>query len=204
LNPVKKIFLLVFSVSLIYAVLRYHIFGGVDLRHFPLYVFNKVVALSGFLLLISSSLLSLVNSRIKEERDMIGFGSLILIIIHVFISLAILGPEYFQKFYSPDGRMNLTGELSMFFGVLGLASMWMVNRYFSLSGMLNRGSGAKKEFKKLINLAIIAGFFHTLIMGLKGWLIPAEWHGYLPPITLLSALGVLVWIYFLLGKKRIT
>lgn len=189
-------------MSLIYAVLRYHVFGEVEWGHFPLYVFNKVVALSGFLLLICSSLLSLVNSRIKEERDMIGFGSLVLIIIHVFISLIILSPDYFLKFYNPDGKMNLTGEVSMFFGVLGLAAMWMVNRYFSLSGTLNRGSETEKQFKKLIVVAIVAGFFHTAVMGIKSWLAPSTWHGYLPPITLLAALGFLVWLFYFFRRTR--
>lgn len=191
-------------MSLVYAVLRYHIFGNVEWGHFPLFVFNKVVALSGFLLLICSALLSHVNIGIKEDRDMIGFGSLILIIIHVFISLIILGPDYYLKFYYPEGKMNLTGELSMVFGVLGLAAMWMVNRYFSLSGIQNRVGGTKKQFKKLIDIAIVAGFLHTAIMGIKSWLAPAEWQGYLPPITLLAALAFLVWLYFVFRKKRIT
>ncbi|MBS0001091.1 MAG: hypothetical protein KFF73_19055 [Cyclobacteriaceae bacterium] len=202
MNFVRKIFFLIFTVSLAYAVLRYHVFGDVPWTHFPLFVFNKVVALSGFLLLIFSSILSLVKNGLKEDRDMIGFGSLVLIIIHVFISVILLGPEYFLKFYGPDGKYNLTGELSMLTGILGLAAMWMVNRYFSISGTLNRESIRGKQYKKLVSLAIIAGFFHTFIMGFKSWLTPDEWHGYFPPITLLAVFGFFAWMFFAIRKNK--
>jgi hypothetical protein len=55
---VKKLFIFIISSSLIYATLRYPVFGGVDWIHFPLYVINKALALSGFLLLLINSLIS--------------------------------------------------------------------------------------------------------------------------------------------------
>jgi len=133
---------------------------------------------------------------------MLGFGSFVLIIIHVFLSLSILQPEYFSKFYGADGKLNLIGELSMLFGGLGLAMMWMVNRFFSLSGTINQKPESRQQFKKLINLAIIAGFMHTLIMGINSWLTPSAWYGYLPPITLLVALVFLLWTWVILFVKQ--
>ncbi len=38
----------------VYAILRYNIFKGVEWTHFPLYIMNKILAFSGFLLLVLS------------------------------------------------------------------------------------------------------------------------------------------------------
>lgn len=201
MRPIRQIFLAIISGSLAYATIRYHVFGGVPWIHFPLFVFNKVFALSGFLMLIISSLISLRSNHqnrwyqyLYEGKDLLGFGSLVLIIIHVFISVAILKPEYYDKFFETDGKLNLTGELSMLFGVMGLAMMWIVNRFFSLSGAVDPKRKSRKLFKKLISLAIVAGFFHTAIMGFKSWIAPWDWYGYLPPISLLASLGFLIWL----------
>lgn len=198
--------------SLLYATLRYPVFGGVDWIHFPLYITNKVFALSGFLMLIITSILSLSPQRFQgwylalyEERNLIGFGSLVLIILHVFISVIILSPEYFDKFFAMDGKMNLKGEFSMFFGVAGFALMWMVNRYFSISGEVDPKRKSRNQFKKLINLSVFAGFLHTTIMGIGSWITPWEWYGYMPPISLVASLGFLVWfIIFLIRRNPVT
>lgn len=198
--------------SLLYATLRYPVFGGVDWIHFPLYITNKVFALSGFLMLMITSILSLNRQRLQgwylalyEERNLIGFGSLVLIILHVFISVIILSPEYFDKFFAPDGKMNLKGEFSMFFGVAGFAFMWMVNRYFSISGEVDPKKKSRKQFKRLINLSVFAGFLHTSIMGIGSWITPWEWYGYMPPISLVASLGFVVWfIFFLTREKAVT
>ena len=50
-TPPIKILSLFFILSLIYAILRYHIFGGVSWDQLPLYVMNKVLALTVVLLL---------------------------------------------------------------------------------------------------------------------------------------------------------
>ena len=209
----KSVFYIFFSVlliSLLYAVVRYNLFGDVPWEHIPLYILNKVFAISGFVILMISSWISAsknINSSWRlvlfERRDILGFGSLVLIIIHVFISLAILKPEYFEKFFDTNDKLNVVGELSMLFGILGLAMMWMVNRYFSLGDMAIQQSKIRHHFKILINLAIIAGFLHTLIMGIKSWLKPIEWYGYLPPITLLAAIGFLIWLFTVPLKKTL-
>jgi hypothetical protein len=208
LRPVKKLFIIIITGSLVYGTLRYPVFGGVDWIHFPLYVINKVFAISGYLMLIISSLISLNKRHLKgwhlelyEGKDLLGFGSLVLIIVHVFISVAILKPEYYDKFFGTDGKLNLTGELSMLFGVGGLAIMWMVHRFFSLSGDVDPKRKSRKQFQKLINLAILAGFFHAAIMGIKSWMSPWGWYGYLPPISLIASVGFLIWLFVFFSKK---
>ena len=41
-----KWFTVVFGISLIYAIVRYHFAGDVTWRHFPLFIFNKATALA--------------------------------------------------------------------------------------------------------------------------------------------------------------
>jgi hypothetical protein len=190
-------------------VIRYHLFGGVSWSHFPLYVLNKVFALSGFVLLVLSSIISRYNHArlfrsLDVDKDMLGFSSLVLIIIHVFISLILLGPEYYDKFFQLDGKMNFLGELSMLFGVLGLGLMWMVNRFFSISGSIKGSYNSRRKFRRMIILAIIAGFIHTVFMGIKSWFSPSGWHGYLPPITLLATVVFIYWGWVVLFKRRKT
>jgi len=49
---------------------------------------------------------------------LIGFS---LASIHVLMSLVLISPSYYPKYFSEMGKLNLTGELSLVFGVL---SMW--------------------------------------------------------------------------------
>ena len=43
--------------------------------------------------------------------------------IHAFMSLALLNPAYFGKYFAADGRLNLTGEIGMAVGVLALFAL---------------------------------------------------------------------------------
>ena len=53
----------VFAFSLVYSVLRYHIFKGVGWEHLPLFIVNKVMALTGVLLITLS-----VFARRKQKE----------------------------------------------------------------------------------------------------------------------------------------
>ena len=52
-----KWFFVVFGISLIYAVIRYHLAGDVAWQQFPLFILNKVIALAAVIFVGSSYLI---------------------------------------------------------------------------------------------------------------------------------------------------
>lgn len=178
----------------IYAIIRYIVFKGVSPNHLPLYIVNKIFSVSGIFLIATSytigKLKRLKNKNESRQHQLIKFTGLAgfsLSAMHVFISLMIISPGYFPKFYHED-MMNFKGELSMLMGVFSLFC-------FSFPAIttlpfMQEAVGFKKWKKRqqIGYLGLLTAFLHVLVMGISGWLDVASWPGYLPPITMLSAL----------------
>jgi len=126
----------IFLFSLIYAVLRYHIFKGVALEQFPLYIFNKIFSLSAFILFALSfsvcpiQKLGWFSIFKQEECKYLGWVGMIFLIIHVFMSYSIFTPVYFEKFFGLDGKLNMVGNLSLLFGILGVIFIILYHSIF--------------------------------------------------------------------------
>lgn len=111
--------------------------------------------------------------------------------IHALIALLLFSPEYYPKFFDITGRLNVTGELSMLFGIL---SLWClsVTAITSLPFMIEAvGVDRWKRGQRLGYISLLISGGHVLVMGLTGWLNPVDWHGYLPPVSLVSFSTVL-------------
>jgi DMSO/TMAO reductase YedYZ heme-binding membrane subunit len=181
----------VIFVFTIYATVRYNIFKGVDPIHFPLYIVNKIFSISGiFFLALSYSVTKLKWLRLGDRNSKMrfakfsGLAGFSLAAMHVFISMIIISPEYYPKFYS-DSMLNLKGELSMLMGVLSIYC-------FSIPAIatipfMQETVGIKKWQKRqrIGYLGLLTALLHGAIMGFSGWLEVHEWPGYLPPITML-------------------
>jgi hypothetical protein len=114
---------------------------------------------------------------------------------HIVVSLALLRPAYYAKFFG-EAKMNLTGELSMLFGVLGAGCLavlvaWSVPR--------NREDGEARPCSACLATGMLAlAACHLFVMGIRAWLAPGGWPGRMPPISLVgfaaavAALGVRV------------
>ena len=178
----------------IYATLRYIIFKGVDPIHFPLYIVNKILSTAGLLLIAFSYALAKIKWLKRDDKEQenqlikfLGLSGFSLSAIHVFISLMILSPEYYPKFYI-DGMMNFKGELSMLMGVFSIYC-------FSIPAIttipfMQEAVGIKRwqRRQQIGYLGLFTGFLHVLIMGYAGWLDVGSWPGYLPPITLIATI----------------
>ncbi len=66
--------------------------------------------------------------------------------------------------------MNLSGELTVLFGVLAAYCFWVLRN--------------RPWVYQVLATLCIAG--HLVTMGFNGWLAVAKWHGGLPPISLIS------------------
>ena len=193
-----KWFLAVFGVSLAYAVVRYHVVGTVPWTHFPLFILNKVVSLAAVGFLACSYLVGRVFRWHSSDKVMqlvvvkfCGLMGLSLAAIHAFMSLCLLRPSYFAKYFAADGRLNLEGELGMATGVVAL--WFVVMPGIATIPMMPKALGGKrwKRAQRMgyVSLALVIG--HLVVLGFKGWMTPEKW-SWMPPISLLAVIAAIV------------
>ena len=183
-----------FFISFTYAIVRYNIFGNVPWVEVPLYIFNKGLSLSVVLLLFLSIIQKENNTTDKQKLWKTIF---ILTAIHVFISFRLLGPEYYQKFYF-NNELNLFGYLALFFGISAFIGILILNSekvFPTEDGEVILPNSLKKNIRTLIPF-FVAG--HLFSLGIKGWLFPDNWPGYLVPISLIAFVLIVIYI----AKKK--
>lgn len=182
--------LLSFLFALTYAITRYNIFGNVPWEDIPLYVVNKAISFTVVLMLLSS----ITNKKkFKPIMELFWKTIFILTLAHVLVSFGLLGPEYYKKFYSAD-ELNLTGYFTLFFGISAFIGIIILNckKFFpKLDDYLSFSESFNKILRRLIPILIV---LHLFSMGVKGWLVPNKWHGYLFPISLLAFVGMVLYI----------
>lgn len=198
----------VLSFFFLYATMRYVVFKGVDPVHLPIYIVNKVFSVSGIFFLATSYAFGKIrwlnfNNESKQIQfikytGLVGFS---LIAMHVFMSLLIITPEYFPKFF--DGNMmNFKGEMTMLMGVLSLY-------FFTIPAIttipfMQEAVGIKKwqQGQQMGYYGLLTSLVHTTIMGYSGWLDIEKWPGYLPPISLIGTIIAFIPLYLKLIKKN--
>ena len=193
-SSARQILFTIFLASLVYAVVRYHVFEAVPLADFPLYVFNKVLALSGFLLLIvvfgmgpARAMGAGISDQWLDARKDLGIFAFLILLAHAVCSMLIFGTQaYYAQFYRDSGALSAIGGWSMLFGVLSFTWLWIYNISFKMP------SSADKPLRELVSAEstlILVGLLaagHVAVMGFNGWLRPGNWAGNMPPISLVA------------------
>ena len=175
----QRLLLTVGLAVLAYAVLRYHLVKSVPWEHFPLYTTNKVFAVVG--------LAGLVGSRLaagRERRQRYGFAGLWCTTVHVLMSLLLMTPNYFGKFYSKSGQFIWQAELSMAAGVLGEGFLlWLL-----IATLKTETQKQTSLVPCLARWTLLATAMHLVFMGGAGWLNRDDWTAAkgLPAMTLLA------------------
>jgi len=203
-----RIFLLVMAPCLIYAGIRYHIVQGLPLAEAPLYVLNKAISLGGLTFLAMSYLVGKVAVLGWDDRQLqlvvikfCGLMGFSLIVGHVLMSLALLDPAYYAKFYG-EAKFNLTGELSLSLGVFGLWC-FAVPAITSLPYMYDElGADRWLRSQRVGYAGLILAAGHVLVMGLMGWLRPGDWPAAMPPITALAFVVAMVPLVLRMVRNR--
>ena len=194
-----KWFAVVFGASLLYAIVRYHLAGDVEWRHFPLFIFNKAMSLAAVVFVSCSYLVGKIihwHDHDKALRLVVikfcGLTGFFLAGIHAFLSVSLLTPAYYGKYFDVGGRLNLQGELAISVGVVALFLL-MAPAIMTLPMMPKAVGGRRwKRGQRTGYLALILVVVHLVVLGLKGWLAPKGWQAGLPPISLLAVLAALV------------
>lgn len=202
----RRTLVIVLFVCSVYAILRYHVFKGVEWTHFPLFIMNKIFAFSGFVLLLLSFALEPVYRRLGplwfESRKYIGRSGFVLIIIHILMSFLLFRPAVYDKFFGAEGNLNAIGEWSMLAGVMGIAAYILIqNSYSKMEESSGFQAFIRSPFFGLT--ALLFSAFHVGILGFEGWMTPGDWPGGMPSISLVStALYVLGMLWYAAGISR--
>ena len=194
-----KWFAVVFGAAVAYAILRYHLAGDVAWRHFPLFILNKATSLAAILFVACSYLVGKIIHWHDDDKALrlvvikfCGLVGFFLAGIHAFLSVCLLTPAYFAKYFDAAGRLNLQGELGMTVGVFGL--FFLMSPAITTLPMMPKALGGQrwKRTQRVGYLALLLVAAHLVILGLNGWLAPRGWTAGLPPISLLALVAVLV------------
>ncbi len=175
-------------LSLIYAIVRYVVYGPYTLAHDLLFIINKTFALS-----VVIGLLLLTLEKDNNVRKKLGKLSFYLTVGHAVLSL-LLFKSYFLLHLI---RHPFLTFLSIFSGFLGL--FWMYRLFMGIK---------KKKIRPLSYLyenhfmyIVIFSVLHVIFWGIYGWLSPGKWYGGLIPLTVLSAI-ILTFTFLGLKRKR--
>jgi hypothetical protein len=175
--------------SLLYAVVRYHLFKGVPWEHFPLFIFNKAISLASVLLLALSFLVGpfrrLLGLHVAPSGLRFALLALVLAFQHGLMSLVLLRTDLYPQFFS-GASLSGTGESSLLFGLIAftaMATLGVLSLLCTLKLPLPSGK-ALAGWLKYGCLGLNGG--HVLMMGWENWLQPERWPGSLLPISLLS------------------
>ena len=194
-----KWFAAVFGGALVYAIIRYHLAGDVAWAHFPLFIVNKATSLAAVFFVASSYLVGKVIHWHDHDTALrlvvikfCGLVGFFLAGIHALLSLSLLSPAYYGKYFDPDGRLNLEGELALVVGVVAL--FMLMSPAITTLPMMPKAIGGRrwKRSQRLGYVALLLVVVHLVALGLEGWLAPAGWNGGLPPISLVAVVAALV------------
>jgi len=186
-----------------YAVLRYHVIKGVPWANFPLFILNKGISLSAVFLIAASYAIGHLSRffpktftswlNLRKYLGLFGFG---LSAVHIFISFLLFGPGYYPKFFEANGKLNLTGELSMLFGVVSffVFSIVAIVSIPSVGEMMDKKRWLR--IQRMGYLALASVGLHVLTMGFAGWLTPKTWPGGLMPVSLVAFIVITITILF--------
>jgi len=192
-------FAVVFGSALVYAIIRYHLAGDVEWVHFPLFILNKATSLAAVFFVASSYLIGKVfhwHDHDKALRLVVikfcGLMGFFLAGVHALLSLALLTPAYYAKYFLPDGRLNLEGEVAIVVGVIAL--FLLMSPAITTLPMMPKAIGGQrwKRAQRAGYAALAFVVAHLAALGLCGWLAPADWNGGLPPISLVALVAALI------------
>jgi hypothetical protein len=182
-----------YVAALVYAVVRYVAFAPQNLDHLPVFVVNKGVSMAAAVCFAAGFRAQWRRSRGRPGGTDPGtwfragvFGA----VAHIPLSLAVLRPSYFAEFFAGD-RLSFGGESVVLFGALTAGGVYLLTR--------TDWTPRQRWWLSAGTVAALAG--HTLCMGIaRGWNINRS-HAYLPPMWLLSLIGVVLGTGYLLRSR---
>jgi len=192
-NSAASIITIVMVFGLAYAITRYHLVGPVPWKDFPMFILNKGISLSAFILLTCNfGFGPLKNLGVKvpeawlNARKALGMTGFLLVLIHALMSFMLFSPSVYGKFFVEDGTLTMLGGLSMLAGVFAFVVLWGYNMSFQTFLREDKAFIQFITSRKFMLFALLLGAAHIFFMGYEGWLNPDGWHGGIPPVSLVA------------------
>lgn len=186
LDSVWKVALTLFCSALLYAFMRYGVFGSARPQNFPAFLFNKGLALAAVLQLVAGWWYVLKRDYV-QAKPLFTLG-LYIGIWHGFISASLLGRGYFRDFMAVSW-FNIAGEIIVTSGAFALTILCFIR--FEKVRSYRLASGA-------VCITLIT---HLIPMGYYKWFNLERWN-VLPPISLVSFCMVLTGLYFVVHSAE--
>lgn len=192
-NAATSIIAVTLILSIGYAILRYHIVGPVPWKDFPFFILNKGLCLAAFVLLTMNFALGPLNNlgaSVSQgwlnARKAMGMTGFLLVMLHALMSFLLFSPSVYGKFYTDNGTLTLFAGLSMLGGVSAFVVLWGYNMAFQTFLREDKAFIRFITSRRFMLFALLLGAAHLFFMGYEGWLRPADWHGTLPPVSLVA------------------
>ena len=199
-NKAVNVLSVIFIISFAYAIIRYNVIRDVPIENIPLFISNKAIALAATILIGISFLLGPLarffpnrytqHLYLRKHIGLVGFG---LGALHSLMSLALLSPAYYGKFYDGDtGKFNAIGEGSLLFGVLAFIVFSLVS-ITSIPSIAERMTQQKwQTIQRMGYLAYIFVLLHVVVMGFAGWLHASAYQYGFISVSLVAALVIIL------------
>ncbi len=192
-NAARSIISVTLVLSIGYAVLRYHIVGPVPWKDFPFFILNKGLCLAAFILLtmnfaigpLNNLGVSVSNGWLNARKAM-GMSGFLLVMLHALMSFLLFSPAVYGKFFDDNGSLTLLASLSMLGGVSAFVVLWGYNMTFQTFLREDKAFIKFITSRKFMLFALLLGAAHLFFMGYEGWAKPVDWHGGLPPVSLVA------------------
>ncbi len=192
-NSAASIITIVLVFGLAYAITRYHLVGPVPWKDFPMFILNKAISLSAFIMLTCNFGFGPLNNlgiKVPEgwlnARKALGMTGFLLVLIHALMSFMLFSPSVYGKFFVEDGTLTMLGGLSMLAGVFAFVVLWGYNMSFQTFLREDKAFIQFITSRKFMLFALLLGAAHIFFMGYEGWLNPDGWHGGIPPVSLVA------------------
>jgi DMSO/TMAO reductase YedYZ heme-binding membrane subunit len=208
-NSAGSIITIVLIFGLAYAITRYHLVGPVPWKDFPMFILNKGISLSAFIMLTCNFGFGPLNNlgvKVPEgwlnARKALGMTGFLLVLIHALMSFMLFSPSVYGKFFVEDGTLTMLGGLSMLAGVFAFVVLWGYNMSFQTFLREDKAFIQFITSRKFMLFALLLGAAHIFFMGYEGWLNPDGWHGGIPPVSLVAfAFFAVGYVINLFGRK---
>ena len=192
-NAARNIISVTLVLSIGYAVLRYHIVGPVPWKDFPFFILNKGLCLAAFILLtmnfaigpLNNLGVSVSNGWLNARKAM-GMSGFLLVMLHALMSFLLFSPAVYGKFFDDTDSLTLLASLSMLGGVSAFVVLWGYNMTFQTFLREDKAFIKFITSRKFMLFALLLGAAHLFFMGYEGWVKPVDWHGGLPPVSLVA------------------
>jgi hypothetical protein len=90
----------------------------------------------------------------------------------------------------------------MLSGILAFVVLWAYNLAFKTELKQDIAFIGFITSRKFLLFALLLGIVHIFFMGYQGWMNPSEWHGGLPPVSLVAfTFCTFGYIINILGRK---